>query len=143
MDKTPSDLTGFCNDAAPQGLLRGVMQFNRGEYFPCHETLEELWMAEEEPIRCLYQGILQIAVAIHHWRRENYRGSVALLVSGREKLVSLPDVCRQVDISVLRTDVADLLQRIEELGPEQMAQLGQEDIPKIHLHPRPTGREHR
>ncbi|MFO7981845.1 MAG: DUF309 domain-containing protein [Desulfuromonadales bacterium] len=143
MDKTTFDPIRSCHDAAPQGLLRGVMQFNRGEYFPCHETLEELWMAEKGPIRNLYQGVLQIAVALHHWRRDKYRGAVALLASGLEKLALLPDVCLQVEIDALRDDGTRLLRRIEELGPQQMGRLEQEYIPKIGLKPGPVARQDR
>ena len=28
-------------------LLEGIGQFNRGEYYECHETLEEIWMHEQ------------------------------------------------------------------------------------------------
>ena len=51
-------LTEPCLEAPPAGLLKGVAEFNRGEFFECHESLEELWLAEERPIRSLYQGIL-------------------------------------------------------------------------------------
>jgi len=32
-------------------LLEGIAQFNRGEYFKQHETLEILWRAEARPVR--------------------------------------------------------------------------------------------
>ena len=35
-----------CLEPPPPGLLAGIEEFNRGEFFECHETLEELWMAE-------------------------------------------------------------------------------------------------
>ena len=35
-----------CLQPPPAGLLAGIREFNRGEFFECHETLEELWMAE-------------------------------------------------------------------------------------------------
>src|SRR5262249_20822635 len=54
---------GRTGDSAPPAeLVRAVEQFNRGEFFECHETLEALWMAEAEPLRRLYQGILQVGV---------------------------------------------------------------------------------
>jgi predicted metal-dependent hydrolase len=36
--------------------LRGIEQFNRREYFECHETLELIWNAEPCPIRTLYNS---------------------------------------------------------------------------------------
>ncbi len=42
------------------------MQFNRGEFFEQHETLELLWRATRTPDRALYHDILQIGVGLHH-----------------------------------------------------------------------------
>ena len=55
-----------CPDVPPAALRTGIEQFNRGEYFECHETLEALWLAEPTSLRRLYQGILQVGVALHH-----------------------------------------------------------------------------
>ena len=68
-----------CADPPPAELLVGIEQFNRGEYFECHETLEALWVAEPTPLRRLYQGILQVGVGFYHLRAGNYRGATGLL----------------------------------------------------------------
>ena len=60
-----------CDEPPPAQLLEGIAQFNRGELFEQHETLELLWRAERRDVRHLYQGILQIGVAFHHLRRLN------------------------------------------------------------------------
>jgi hypothetical protein len=45
-----------CSEPPSPGLLRGIEQFNRREYFECHETLELIWNAEPGPIRTLYNS---------------------------------------------------------------------------------------
>ena len=72
MDQTMRE----CDESPPPRLLEGIAQFNRGEYFEQHETLELLWRAEPRKVRHLYQGILQIGVAFHHLRRGNYHGTI-------------------------------------------------------------------
>src|SRR5438445_13084309 len=42
-----------CSDPAPQALLRGVEQFNAGEFFEQLETLELLWRDTAAPVRHL------------------------------------------------------------------------------------------
>lgn len=46
------------------------------DYFECHEILEEEWKkalrGERKPH---WQGLIQIAVALYHWRRENFTGA--------------------------------------------------------------------
>ena len=65
-------MSDCCDDAPPTLLLKGVAQFNRGEFFEQHETLEDLWRDEVRDIRGLYQGILQIGVAMYHIERNNH-----------------------------------------------------------------------
>ena len=61
-------MSDWCAEPPPSLLLKGIEQFNRGEFFAQHETLEELWRAETRDVRYLYQGILQIGVGLHHSR---------------------------------------------------------------------------
>lgn len=66
--------------------------FNRQEYFECHEVLELLWQKAVEPdLRLLYQGILQIAVGLHHHQKNNPAGAASLLNKGLDKLTPLSE----------------------------------------------------
>ena len=46
----------------PELVLKGIEEFNKGEFYECHEYLEEAWMQEPHRVRFLYQGILQVGV---------------------------------------------------------------------------------
>ena len=37
--------------SAPPGLFKGIEQFNRQEFFECHETLEEIWSNQTNKAR--------------------------------------------------------------------------------------------
>jgi len=45
---------------SPPTLAVAIDQFNRGDYFECHETLEALWLSGAEPPRRLFQGLFQV-----------------------------------------------------------------------------------
>ncbi|HEX6923010.1 MAG TPA: DUF309 domain-containing protein [Bacillales bacterium] len=46
------------------------------DYFECHEILEEEWKRDGKGQRKPHwQGLIQIAVALYHWRRENFTGA--------------------------------------------------------------------
>ncbi len=92
----------FCSDLPPAELLQGIDQFNAGDWFACHETLEELWAGEQGDARHLYQGILQVAVALHLWREGNFRGAMVLLGSAEELLRCVETVCQGVYVAALR-----------------------------------------
>ena len=124
---------GNCHQPPSPELLQGIAQFNGETWFDCHETLEELWIGEPGLIRDMYQGILQIAVGLHHWREGNYGGAVSLLRKGVALLGHVDGDCHGVDLSALREDTDRLRERLETLGPERMDELEREFIPRIHL----------
>src|SRR2546421_7706703 len=106
-----------CDEPSPPLLLEGIVQFNRGEYFEQHETLELLWRAERRDIRYLYQGILQIGVAFHHLRKLNHHGTVYMLTRGSTYLKPFAPACQRVDVQRLLDDAAAALHEVERLGP--------------------------
>ena len=65
--------------AAPPELSVAISQFNDGEYWECHETLEPPWLASEYPVRFFYHAIIKLAVGLHHAGRHNRHGSAVKL----------------------------------------------------------------
>ena len=122
-----------CDEPPPPALLEGIAQFNRGEFFEQHETLELLWRAEPRDIRYLYQGILQIGVAFHHLRRLNHHGTVYMLTRGRGYLAPFAPRCRRVDVAALLDDAAAALREVERLGPSRLAEFDWTRAPKVRL----------
>ena len=103
------------SEPPPALLLKAVEQFNRGEFFEQHETLETLWRAEVRPVRLLYQGILQIGVACHHLKRGNHNAAMRLLRLGLEKLDPFPATCQRVDVCGFRQSAQRTLTELERL----------------------------
>ena len=120
-----------CDDSPPGQLLQGIREFNGREWFECHETVEELWIGEEGEVRDFYQGLIQIAVALHHWRNGNFGGAVSLLKGGAGYLGHVSGECQWVDIAGLIADADRLRAALEELGKERMDELDQGLIPLI------------
>ena len=46
----------------------GIDLFNRGEFFEAHETWEEIWRSNDPEPRELFQGLIQVAAALHQFR---------------------------------------------------------------------------
>ncbi len=120
-----------CAEPPPAELLRGVEEFNAGAWLDCHETLEDIWISEPGVMRDLYQGILQVAVALHHLREGNYKGAVILLGSGARLLGHVTPTCLGVDVTGLIQDTDRILEALEALGPERMPELDPELIPRV------------
>lgn len=122
-----------CRLPACHELLKGVRLFNTGEYFECHEVLEELWLAERGPIRRLYQGVLQIGVALLHRQRGNFNGAVALLQSGLRHIAPFAPACRQLDLARLTRESETLLAHLQQLGAQRLAEFDQRLVPQVWL----------
>src|ERR1700710_228888 len=122
-----------CDAPPPLELLEGIAQFNRGEFFEQHETLELLWRAERRDIRFLYQGILQIGVAFHHLRKLNHHGTVYMLTRGSNYLRPFAPACQRVDVEALLDDAAAALREVERLGQARLAEFDWRLAVKVRL----------
>ncbi|BAU29350.1 hypothetical protein DFP93_11615 [Aneurinibacillus soli] len=61
-----------------------VYYFNvEKDYYECHEVMEEYWMQEGR--NKLLQALLQVAVALHHFRNNNVEGAILLFEAALAK----------------------------------------------------------
>ena len=122
-----------CDEPPPSELVRAIDEFNRGEYFEQHETLETLWRATRAPVRDLYHGILQIGVGFHHLRRGNHHGARVLMEEGLERLRPFAPSCQSVDVERLVSDATRALYRVVALGPGRIREFEWSLAPKVWL----------
>jgi hypothetical protein len=131
--KEPPRHSARCGEAPPVGLLAGIAQFNAGEYWECHETLEDLWRVEPDHIRYLYQGVLQVGVGFYHLRRGNWRGAVNKLRSGLAYLAPSAPACMGVDVARLSAEAGAILAELDLLGPARLGEYDASSLPTVHL----------
>jgi len=122
-----------CVESPPRQLLLAVRQFNARDWYECHETLEDLWVGEEGEVREFYQGILQVAVALHHWRNGNFGGAVSLLNGGVAYLGRVSAVCQWVDVEDFIAAADRVREALEQLGREHMAALDPALVPILKV----------
>jgi hypothetical protein len=116
------------DDRPSAAFLQGVALFNAGEFYKQHDVFEKHWMEDSRPIRDLYQGVLQIGVALHHVETGNYRGAVKMLRRGLPRLRTLPPVCQTLDVALLRVQARAIHDELIALGPER---LGEFDLARL------------
>jgi uncharacterized protein len=103
---------------SPPAWLQGINEFNKREYYACHDTLEALWMDSIDPDKKFYQGVLQIAVACYHLHNRNWRGAVTLLGEGIGRLPYYQPVYAGIDVTKLIQDSRNLLTTLQSIGAE-------------------------
>jgi CheY-like chemotaxis protein len=122
-----------CQDVLPPGLMRGIQEFNRREFFECHETIEAAWMAEPRSVRLLYQGILQVGVALYHVQRQNWRGAMKVLTRALPKLAHFEPTCMGIDVSHLVVDARRIHQYLIEISENRIGEFDPELFPIIQV----------
>ena len=71
------------------GLLARVARLaDAGLYFEVHELLEPRWIRAEGDERLALQGLIQVAVALHHAGQSNRPGAISLMGEGLDKLAT-------------------------------------------------------
>ncbi|MGD1873613.1 MAG: DUF309 domain-containing protein [Mastigocoleus sp.] len=123
-------------ETIPLEFWEGVEQFNTGDFYACHDTLEALWMEASEPDKQFYQGVLQIAVGLYHLGNENIRGAAILLGEGSNRLRRYPSTYSGIDVDKLLDESTDILRAVQLAKPEDISSLnfgetGQLRSPKI------------
>jgi hypothetical protein len=88
-------------DALERALRAGAALFAAELFFEVHEVLEEAWLALAGAERQLVQGLIQIAVGLHHLGHGNARGARTLLAEGRAKVAPHAPARCNVDVVAL------------------------------------------
>jgi len=114
-----------------QSFWQGVEEFNQQQFYPCHDTLEALWMEAAEPERAFYQGILQIAVGCYHLSNDNKRGAAILLGEGTRKLKDYQPFYEGVDVSTFLTESTALLEALQQSFHDKIKEFPTPGWPKI------------
>jgi uncharacterized protein len=114
-------------------LELAIEQFNRGDYFEQHETLERMWRAEPGPVRGLYQGILQVGVGLYHLERGNYDGALHLLERGIARLAAYAPASNGIDVAQLVADARLWHSTVAALAAGQVCDIDWDTAPKIHV----------
>lgn len=104
--------------AVPE-FWQAVEQFNRGEFYACHDRLEALWIEAVDPDKTFYQAILQLAVACYHLGNGNLRGATLLLGEGINRLRRYPADYGGIDLDQLLLDSRQLLDALQYLQHRQ------------------------
>ena len=87
------------------GFQRGAMLFNAREYFDAHEVWEDVWRAAPVEEKKFLQGMIQIAVALHHHSRGNIDGARSLLARAQRNLSHYPDSYGGANLAAVRAAI--------------------------------------
>ena len=97
--------------------LDGIQLFNEHEFFEAHEVWEDIWHMAYGLKHDFYQGLIQCAVALEHYRRSNPRGVLSLYQSYRPKFKNVPPMFMGLDVKQFLKDMHEVLSPVVEANP--------------------------
>ncbi len=83
----------------------GLGLFNDGRFFECHEVWEHLWMHTGDDRAHLLKGLLQAAIALHHFRRRNHVGARKLFEGQKRILEPFRPHAQGLDLAAFDRDM--------------------------------------
>ena len=116
--------------------LEGIQLFNEHEYFDAHEAWEDVWHMAYGIKHDFYQGLIQCAVALEHYRRSNPRGVVSLYDSYRRHFKDVPTTFMGLDVKAFLAAMREALRPVLEADPlpgKGEIELDDSRAPKIAL----------
>ena len=84
----------------------GIEHFNAGRFLEAHDAWERIWRSPDPDPADLFQGLIQVAVALHH-HRDRGRPDVCrrVLARARRRLAGRPGRELGLDLDRLRADL--------------------------------------
>jgi len=110
------------------GFQHGIQLFNAANFFEAHEVLEDVWRAAPEPERKFLQGLIQVAVALHHHSRGNIIGCQSLLARAGRNLSRYPAQHGGLNVADLLRELTNWRNALEQDRPVP-------PLPKLGLQP--------
>ena len=98
------------SNRAVAGVADGAIeQFNGGEFWECHETLEDVWRETPYPFRLFYHAVIKTAVGFHHLAKHNRHGARVKLRDGVELFALFQPEWMGVRTDLLLADATEWL----------------------------------
>lgn len=105
--------------------VHGIRLFNERQFFQAHEVLEDVWRAAPAEEKKFLQGLIQLAVALHHHSRGNTVGAVSLLKRAARNLAAEPRQARGIRVDHLLIAMDECAGAIEQGRPLP-------SVPRLH-----------
>jgi len=114
--------------------LEGIEHFNKCDFFEAHQVWEELWANTQGANRRFFQGLIQVAVCLHHYGNGNIRGAKKLYFGCRGYLEEYRPTYLGLDLEKLLGELETCCRQILDSKEEfPRIEIVPDLIPEIHL----------
>jgi uncharacterized protein len=97
--------------------LQGIALFNKAEFFDAHEALEDIWRDAPPENKKFLQGMVQIAVAFHHYSTGNRVGMRSVLERAIKNLSEPAGSFGQIQLAALLQSLGQWREALDNNSP--------------------------
>lgn len=114
----------------------GLRLFNEGDFFECHEVMEELWLQTppSDAYRDLYKGVIQAAAALYQFERGILSGALGLFQTATVYLGRYRPAALGLDVDKLIDDLKRCFAGLESWDGKKSVPFPRELVPKLIFH---------
>jgi predicted metal-dependent hydrolase len=105
----------WCVDS--EKYLQGISLFNHAEFFDAHEALEDIWREAPPENKKFVQGMVQIAVAFHHYSTGNRVGMRSVLERAIRNLAEPSGGFGQIQLAALLQSLCQWREALDSNSP--------------------------
>ena len=109
----------------PEEYYEFFVKFNEGDYYTCHDLLEEIWMTEKDNL--FLKGLLQMTVAIYHYEYGNVKGARLMMNAGHVYIQKYRPMFWGVDLEKVNTFIEECLAII----PDKIERVPYEEVDSL------------
>lgn len=111
-----------------ENYARGMHLFNRAEFFDAHEVLEDTWRSAPPANKKFVQGLVQVAVAFHHYSTGNRLGMRSVLERAVKNLGEPAGAFGKIELAALLQSLSQWREALDKNLPLPA-------LPRMSKHP--------
>jgi uncharacterized protein len=106
----------------PAEYYEFFIKFNEGDYYTCHDLLEDMWMTDKGNL--FLKGLLQMSVAIYHYSYGNVKGARLMMQAAHDYLQTYRPVYWGLDLEKVYPFIEECLSTF----PAELDRVPYEDV---------------
>jgi len=114
-----------------EDFAAGIVLFNSGRFWESHEAWESVWQRHTGDDRIFFQGLIQVAAAMHQLQRYIYHGADKHFRNALWKLKPFAPTCLGIDVAGLVAAIETGHAELQRLGRANIAAVQQSLVIKI------------
>jgi uncharacterized protein len=113
----------------PDEYYEFFIKFNEGDYYTCHDLLEDMWMTDKGNL--FLKGLLQMSVAIYHYSYGNVKGARLMMQAAHDYLQTYRPVYWGLNLEKVYPFIDECLSTF----PVKIDRVPYEDVPTLPVLP--------